>query len=438
MIAALGCGLALAGASMGSYGRVAVSTDTRGGQGDPVKVVSFGTRLEKDPYLELDLLYDVPTDDGGRFRAVVTPALSGQLFHYDGVWDVDLALRNLYVEADGLTALPLSVWAGSRMLRGDDVHLLDFWPLDDLNTVGGGVALAPGSWRLSAHVGLNRLDGDDWQRQVRTVPEVGGVGETDVLVLDRQRTVVSGRADRLFEGDRATLRARLYGEVHRLPAGTRIVEDDIEEALPADRGALLGGQLSAWGWGEDAFVHVWYRTATGLATDGLLAIPDDGFATDYTFAAARQHRLALAGNHQTDRVGVLLGAYVQRSADADGQSGDWDDRWEGNVAVRPQVFLTDHVSLGVEASHQELRPDGLNPRTSAPSRASVTKLAVLPALQPGRGSFSRPQIRLQYIVSFLNEDALDLYEEQDTRTRYYAQHFVGLGAEWWINSASYR
>ena len=434
----MGAGLALAGPSLGSYGRVVASTDTRGGQGDPVNVVSYGTRLEEDPYLELDLLYDVPTDDGGLFRAVVTPALSGQLFHYDGVWDTDLALRNLYVEASGLTQVPLTVWVGSRMVRGDDVHLLDFWPLDDLNTVGGGASLAPGPWRFAAHVGLNRLDGDDWQHQTLTVPEVGGVGETEVLVLDRQRTALSGRADRLFEGDGATFRARLYGELHRLPAGTRIVEDTIEEALPADRGSLLGAQLSGWGWGEDAFVHVWYRYATGLATDGLLTVPDDGFATDYTFAAARQHRVALAGNHLTGRVGVLVGGYVQRSTDADGQASDWDDRWEGNIAVRPQLFVTDHLSLGVEASHQELIPDGLNPRTGAPTHASVTKLALLPALQPGTGSFSRPQLRLQYIVSFLNEDSLDLYEEQDTRTRYYAQHFVGLGAEWWINSASYR
>ena len=35
----------------------------------------------------------------------------------------------------------LKVWAGSRMYRGDDIYLLNFWPLDNLNTLGGGAQL---------------------------------------------------------------------------------------------------------------------------------------------------------------------------------------------------------------------------------------------------------------------------------------------------------
>jgi len=432
------CGVALGGeVSLGSYGRVQVSGDASGGQGEAVNVVSFGTRLEKGPYLEMDFVYQEETD-GADFRAVITPALSGQLFHYDGVWDTDLALRNLFVEATGFEA-PVTVWAGSRMYRGDDVHLLDFWPMDDLNTVGGGASLHPGQWNLAAHVGLNRLEGQDWQSQVYPVPEPGGVGTEDVRVLDRQRSVVSGTVSRILGSDSSALRLKGYGEWHRLPEGARIVEDLLEEPLPADRGAVLGAQVSGggWGWGNHSFVHAWYRLATGLAAYDEMAIPTDGLAPDNTVTAARQHRVALAGNSETERFGVLVGAYIQRFDDADGLSSDVDDRWEGNLAARPAVFIGEHGYLGAEISHQWLRPDGLNPRTEAHDIPQVTKLAILPAIQPRPGSFARPQLRLQYVASILNDEARLWYSRYDERARYNLQHFVGIGAEWWLNSAGY-
>ena len=70
---------------------------------------------------------------------VATLALGHPIFHYDGDFDARLAVRNLYLEERDLGLEGLSLWMGSRMLRGDDIYLLDFWPLDNLNTVGGGV-----------------------------------------------------------------------------------------------------------------------------------------------------------------------------------------------------------------------------------------------------------------------------------------------------------
>jgi len=424
-----------ADAQLGSYGRIQASADLDGGQGDAVNVVSYGTRLEKAPYMELDVLLSEEADDGARFTAVITTALQGDVFHYTGEWDADLALRNLFVGADGFTAAPIHAWAGSRMVRGDDVHLLDFWPMDDLNLVGGGFAVTPEGWTVAGSVGLNRLVGSDWQSQVYPLPVEGGVGTEDVLILDRQRAVGAVRVDRLIGEPDEALRLRFYGEGHRLPEGTRIVEELIEEALPADRGAVLGAQLS--GWNSEGFFHVWYRMATGLAAFDELGLPTDGFAADDTVTAARQHRLATAGNVESERGGVMVGAYLQRHTDADEAADDVDDRWEGNVAIRPQLFVGEHVNLGLELSHQWLVPDGLNPRTDAWDVPQVTKLALLPAIQPRPGSFARPQIRLQYVATLLNDDARRWYAYQDERARYNLQHFVGVGAEWWINSANY-
>ena len=60
----------------------------------------------------------------------------------------------------------------------------------------------------------------------------------------------------------------------------------------------------------------------------------------------------------------------------------------------------------------------------------------MPTLSNARGVYARPQLRLIYNVSFLNEGAVELYPEGDPR-RADVQHFLGVGAEWWFNSSTY-
>lgn len=427
---------AWAGVEVGSYGRIQASMDGQGGQGDAVNFVAYGTRLEKPAYLELDLMWSQGLPEAAEFRVVVTPAVSGEPFHADGQWEADLALRNLYVQAERFARVPLTAWAGSRMARGDDVYLLDFWPMDELNLVGGGVGWAQGGWQLAALAGLNRVEEGEWLVQRTDTPLPGGVGTEPVLTLDRQRQIAALKAGRSW-GQDTTLRVQVYGELHNLPAGARVVEDFVSQELPADRGGLAGVQLSAWGWGRDSFVHLWARTAWGLGTVSELRAPLSGLNTDWTTAGAREHLLALAANTESQKLGLMAGGYLRQVRDADSSVVDWDDRLEGNLALRGSVFPTEHTALGLELSHQWMRPQGLNPRTEAPGTPQALKLAVLPALQLRRGGFARPQLRAQYIVTVMNDDARALYHPDDTRHRANVQHFVGLGAEWWLNSATY-
>lgn len=427
---------------LGSYGRVDAGSNLKGGAGEPPVVVSHPGRLFADPYLELDLGWRRHAESGTTFTALVTPAVSGDLFHYSGKFDATLGVRNLYVEAADLGAEGLSVWAGSRMYRGDDVYLLDFWPLDNLNTVGGGVGWNDERTQAGLHVGINRLAGADWQYQQVEDATPGGVAAEPVTVLDRQRTVASAKVARVIPIGSLSLRPKLYGEIHHIPEGARVDEDRIDTGvtvpLPAENGTLIGGQLSLWGFGDDAYVHLFYKHATGVAAVGELAIPSTGLALDGSVNQWREDVFAYAGNVQGQHWSVAVGGYARDSRDADGNEVDVEDGWEWNNVLRGGVYLGRHLALSAEAGSQVRRPDGINPRTDAWDVPRVRTLALLPAVQMAPGTFGRPQVHLRYSVSFLNEDAMAWFDEQDTRSSQPVQHWLGVGAEWWVNSQGYR
>ena len=127
------------GFSFGSYGRMIAATDFKGRPGRDADVVARGSRLDESNYVELELR----RDDYWKMtesttRVVATLAFANPIFHYNGDFNVKMAVRNLYIEERDLGLRGLSIWAGSRMYRGDDIYLLDFWPLDTLNTMGAG------------------------------------------------------------------------------------------------------------------------------------------------------------------------------------------------------------------------------------------------------------------------------------------------------------
>ena len=55
----------------------------------------------------------------------------------------------------------------------------------------------------------------------------------------------------------------------------------------------------------------------------------------------------------------------------------------------------------------------------------------------GRGMYRRPQFRLVYTASWLNDDARSLFPRFDERRDKGWQHYLGIQVEWWMNSSSY-
>lgn len=425
--------------TFGSYGRVQPSMNPDGMQsGRQARIVYPAPRVDEGSYVELYFKYTPYKSDTSDtvVDLVTTLALDGDnLFHYDGDWNAGIAIRNLYVEARNLWFDGFTVWAGSRMYRGDDIYLLDTWPLDNLNTYGGGIGWH-GKTRtnIDIHFGTNRLK-NDYQYEVVDVVNERFVGKQDVVFLDRQRFITSIKAEQFFGGDELpTFKAKLYAEIHAIGKGQFLkTQPELVTELPDDTGWLVGAQFGMSDFLGGSYVNLFFKYASGLAAYGDQTIPF-GVATDMRAKDAKNVTIGLsAGIDVLDYVDILFGGYARYFEDADGIEQDFDDGWEGVWDIRITGHVGQYFRPGIEFSQQLRRPNGLSPVNHKQELASLFKFSLLPAVRFGEGVLGRPEIRFNYTVSVLNSAAQNLFAERDYLRNNNVVHFVGIAAEWWFN-----
>lgn len=451
-----------AGFRFGSYGRVLAGSDLRGGKPQKIAVVAHAPRIVEDSYLELEFSYGFdklrgPDDQYIVIRPIVTLAFAGTLFHDTGKFDAQPALRNMFL--DGQVTRDLTLWVGSRMYRGDDIYLFDYWPLDDINTVGGGAMYAlrvgdtsptaekaPDELQLAAHIGFNRLLDPFQFQQVEVANPVQGA--TIVDQLDRQRTIASASAAYVkmpAEPGGIGAKLKVHGEVHSLPSGTRKRTDatmTTDELLPADHGFLIGAEAGVFGLSDDKrfrrHLNVFTRYAKGLAAFDELA-PPTTFGSDLKTTRANEFTFGVSGNWDHKLGNMMIGALSRRFIDADTDTVDADDGWEYAIDARPLVRVVPDWFVGGDVSYQARFPKGLNNITLKAEDPAVFEIAPMVVWSPmGPSSYDRPQLRFVYRAAYLNQAALDLYVPGDPRHSRSLQQFIGLQAEWWFNSSTYR
>lgn len=433
----------------GSYGRVLVGSDLRGGTGRGTNVVAFGPRLvDEGSYAELELRREDRFSERVSGRVVATVGLFPPFFHFTGKAAQAIGVRNLYAQG---TYDKVTMWAGSRMYRGDDIYLLNWWPLDNQNTIGGGVALPvykspapdgqPAAYEtiVQVHAGQQRLDNPYQYQQVPVVAPFG-FGTTEVTKLDRPRTIETLKLTQFIRpaSGHSGFKAVLYGEAHEIAAG--VYQDPLtklDKGLPSDTGFLVGSQLTWFKGEKDTYASLWLRHARGIAAYDPLAVPIS-FALDRTTGSASETQIAMAGNWETDQLAVMAAAYVRFFRDGSDAQTSTQKYDEGAIVARPSIFLGEHFGVSVEGSYQQRRLQMLMPGTNDPLTASVTKLGVIPYFSPaGKGSFRRPQIRLVYLASFRDSGSRALYPVEDPFASRKVEHFAGISTEWWFNFSSY-
>jgi hypothetical protein len=437
----------------GSYGRVQVGSDLRGGTGRGTNVVAFGPRLvDEGSYAELELRREDRWSDKVSGRIVSTIGLFPPFFHFTGKATQNIGVRNLYAQG---TYDKVTIWAGSRMYRGDDIYLLNWWPLDNQNTVGGGVALpvykseredkaSPGRKSayetvLQLHAGQQRLDNPYQYQQVPVVAPFG-FGTVDVTKLDRPRTIETAKLTQFIRSSAGPsgFKAVLYGEAHQLAAGVfRDSLTNVDRGLPSDTGFLVGSQLTWFKGQRDTYASLFLRHARGIAAYDPLAVPTT-VALDRSTGSASETQIAMAGNWENETFAVMAAGYVRFFRDGSPAATSTQKYDEGAIVARPSIFLGEHFGVSLEGSYQQRRLQLLQPGTNDPLNASVAKVGVIPYFSPaGRGSFQRPQIRVVYLASFRDSGTRALYAPEDAFAQRSVEHFAGLSAEWWFNFSSY-
>jgi len=439
------------GFSFGTYGRIQGSFNKDKQPGKSSNVVSHGSRLMEGPYLELDFKYSIHTDDGFGVKVLATLAFFEEFFHFNADTYQAIGIRNLYAMAENIIPdVNLKLWVGSRMYRGDDIYLLDFWPLDNLNTIGGGVQWDGYNLRLKAHVGVNRLMNS---YQFNSIEVPSAYGSDEMVIMDRQRIISSFKATYFlhkFAND-LSMKFSLYGEYHHLPSGNYRYSDEDAEYFeqyglkitpgtdmeqPKDSGGVVGAQIGLWGFAENAHLNLFVRYAWDLAAYGEWGVPF-GVNLDRTAKGAKELVTALSFNWESYWVGMMAGWYGRYFEDADQNTYDFDDYWEGITVVRPAIFVTRHFHQLFEISHQWKYPHGLGPNEDTHLIPQVWQMSVIPTLSLDKGMYKRPQFRLVYTASYLNYAARNLYPTFDKRRDEAWQHYIGLQVEWWLDSASY-
>jgi maltoporin len=434
----------------GSYGRVQIASDGRGGTGREANVVAHGDRIDEDSYAELELRREDQFAPNVTSKVVMTLGFFPPFFHFSGDESQAIAIRNLYAQG---TYGDLNLWVGSRMYRGDDIYLLDWWPLDNQNTVGGGagykVHWTTDETTFQAHVGMQRLDSSYQYEQIPApVPSVlaaqAGPSAVNVTVLDRPRTIETFKITHLFKHANPAqtdgFKLIVYGEAHEISAGVYTdtsVSPPGQTALPADTGWMIGTELAYWTGQRDTFVQLYLRHAEGIAAYDPLAVPLT-FANDRTTAGSTENLVALGGNYEVGPFGLLVGAYLRAFRDGDPNPITSQKYDEGIFAVRPQLFLGERFGVALEGAFESRRYAVIDPQTDAPLTASEWRFGVIPYFSPsGRGSYKRPQLRVIYNLTARNDATRELYPAQDVFSQRNVEQYIGLGAEWWFNSSSY-
>lgn len=428
----------------GSYGRVGMSSNEQGGEGPRHQVTAYAPRLIEDNYLELDFGYHAYSGAHAEVDVITTISAFDHFFHYNGQADAQLAIRRAYVEARKIGGSNLWASLGSRWLRGNDIYLMNFWPLDDLNTLGLTLGHQGSKHDFWVHAGVSRLNHRS-QTQYVSVPSASNFGAESVLMLNRQRLILASLYERRYaiksgKSSGAGWKWKLYSEYHALPSGQETLEGSFtdQKTLPDDAGLVAGLQLGVWGLGhQHNHLNLWARYAKGLAIYDELGTPQ-ALATDRRSWAAQEWRLALAGNWNLDQKGLFSiqwGSYIRHYQDADALTVDYDDRLEGSAVIRPQLNLNGFFTPAVEASAQWSQAQGSHPVDLSNQAAQIYQFAFIPAIsfsQEPLNAYSRPQLRLIYAVTLLNDAALARYPQIDPRAQHQVSHYLGARAEWWF------
>ncbi|PIB35225.1 hypothetical protein BFP72_07350 [Reichenbachiella sp. 5M10] len=445
------------GFGFGSYGRIGVGwlptiQSSDGRRLNLNNMGSIGGRMEEQDYMELGVAFHIKPDNFPKDSTQITVQIRSSLYSNnleyfgnsstgDAFSSLTLAFPEIFVEARDVLTKYLNVWVGSRLYRGPDVHMADYFYFNDHSGQGFGVEYK------GTRMSMNFVSSTDTTASVPPYFYLNIKSGTPSLEL-RQRLVTVVEQDIPLSKESFIT---LIGEYHHMgdPSDKEINPGDSSAlySFPGEDGWVLGAKLQ-WnripGFSQGSFNHVALRYGHGIANGG-----DGGNSRTWnTFGAANLDTYSFANAYawhfvdhfllnMGDRMSVNGYGLFNKSkgaADTDGLADTYLGRevynlkTEWALGVKVVNYITDQFHFQSELHHAERR-DGDQPWYA------MTKLSLVPtlAVTGNRSVWARPHLRLVYSVARYNNAARDAayspYLALSGPERW--GQYIGVKAEWW-------
>ncbi|OIN27483.1 maltoporin [Vibrio barjaei] len=425
-----GIGMNAAGGAAASYGN--------GGSGHAVGRLGD----EVDTYAEIALGKGVYEKDNTKFSIHTRISYASQEGNVDrqgnsmqrvgdgGPWDSgNTALREAYAKGDFEN---YTIWAGKRFYQRKDIHILDFYYLNNSGYGAGFENIDTGFGNFSAAV---TMSSEDWQSGTYKLDDSGNIvtdsdgnpvidGDYDGgLSGDNWRR--SYKADFRLSGIQANENGSIdLGFIYGMPS----LSDGQKANLDSNPGSMANSSLAEQNGMLFTFEHTQGNFFGGFnkfivqyGTDGLAVGGFDNHAGEGMSAQkGKGYRFIDWGVIEQEKWNMGY-SFIYGSKDIDEAATPWISTGKTdfyNAVVRPGYKWNDHLATVLELGYA-------NERTEGNDWQDLTKVTLAQEWNAGSNFWARPSIRAY--VSHYSGDKVDVDNNGNK-----AETMVGVQVEaWW-------
>lgn len=405
---------------------------------------SLGGRMDQGDYVDfLPAFHFTPVVNGDSAKATRIDMQTRLSFYSGGTFlgNVDsksnqgmiIALPEAFVEARNIMGSDWDVWAGSRWLRYDDVHIADYFYFDDHSATGWGFRHKNTRFSMFFPAAIDTAATNSTPYSYTNV-----ISGTKNLIY-RQREVMILEHVIPFKNNKL----KLLAEFHNLDKSGK----NSMEQYASDQGWVFGTKLNSAVKTKitGSFNQISVRYGTGIANGGdsgntqtwrTYGAPDaltKTYKGAYSLTAVEHILLNLSNRWSVNAYAVFT--MSKGGSDSDDKALDhynreiFNKKSEFNTGLRATYYINNWFHILSEL-HYASRADGNQ------DPASMVKLVVAPTIVPTaeRSVWARPHIRLIAEVSRYNDQAMNsLYSpflQQSGAKRFGT--YLGVRTEWWV------
>ncbi|HPI39686.1 MAG TPA: carbohydrate porin [Pseudobdellovibrionaceae bacterium] len=277
--------------------------------------------------------------------------------------DGDVALRELYSEAQNVDGSGYNIWVGKKYYRWSDVYILDWYPLQ-FNGLGAGMS-KPSNWDITALVESGSTTSND----------IGAPAKTSLHWRQENLELLSVKLDTWVAG--AVTRE------HQITT----VSSGVTTQYEATQGYLAALKIKSQLLGDstDFGVVLGQGNLSDLSPSGV-SIEKCSNSTDSDCTVSSSNRVLFYSQINFERKekfsGQAVVAYDRKNL---GTQNEGYEEWS-SLGLQPVYYFTDQLHLTGLLGYSTVRVSGQNDKT-------LFRATVGPQVSMGKSFWARPVLR---------------------------------------------